>query len=228
MSYFTNIMVISLTAILVENFVLVKFLGICPFLGVSKQTKTAVGMGGAVMFVMTISSAMTWLVQKFLLEPLHLEYLQTIAFILVIAALVQFVEMALEKLSPALYDSLGIYLPLITTNCAVLGAAILTQQKGYDFVETLVFGLSAGIGFTLAIVLFSGVRERLETQRYSGSAARVPERIDCGGVDFSGFLRIPGAETGLIRRENQNGNSICGFGAGRSRRAVWAGTGTGV
>ncbi len=196
MSYFTNILVISLTAILVENFVLVKFMGICPFLGVSKQTKTAVGMGGAVMFVMTISSAMTWLVQKFLLEPLQLEYLQTIAFILVIAALVQFVEMALEKLSPALYESLGIYLPLITTNCAVLGAAILTQQKGYDFLETVVFGLSAGIGFTLAIVLFSGVRERLETSDIPEALQGFPSALIAAALISLAFFGFQGLKLG--------------------------------
>lgn len=162
MSILTKVFAISLTAILTENFVLVKFMGICPFLGVSKKIKTAVGMGLAVTFVMAISSAMTWLVQRFLLEPFHLEYMQTIAFILVIAALVQFVEMALMKKMPALYDALGVYLPLITTNCAVLGVTILNQTNGYNFGYSIVYAVGAALGFTLAIVLFAGVRERLE------------------------------------------------------------------
>lgn len=162
MSIIAKVFAISLTAILTENFVLVKFMGICPFLGVSKKVKTAVGMGLAVTFVMAISSAMTWLVQRFLLEPFHLEYMQTIAFILVIAALVQFVEMALMKKMPALYDALGVYLPLITTNCAVLGVTILNQTNGYNFGYSIVYAVGAALGFTLAIVLFAGVRERLE------------------------------------------------------------------
>ena len=162
MSFLHRILMISLTAILVENFVLVKFMGICPFLGVSKKLKTSIGMGGAVTFVMGLSSAITWLVQEYLLNPFGLEYLQTIAFILVIAALVQFVEMALMKLSPPLYDALGIYLPLITTNCAVLGVTILNQQKGFGFVDSIVNGVAAALGFTMALLLFAGVRERLE------------------------------------------------------------------
>lgn len=151
---------ISLTAILIENFVLVKFLGICPFLGVSKRVDTAVGMGCAVAFVMTLASALTYVVWTYMLVPAHLEYLKTIAFILVIAVLVQFVEMVLRKMMPSLYAALGIYLPLITTNCAVLGVAILNIDKGYNFISAVVYGFSAAIGFTLAIVLFAGVRER--------------------------------------------------------------------
>ena len=162
MSIIVKVFAISLTAILMENFVLVKFMGICPFLGVSKKTETAVGMGLAVTFVMALASAMTWLVQRFLLEPFHLEYMQTIAFILVIAALVQFVEMALMKKMPALYDALGVYLPLITTNCAVLGVTLLNQTNGYNFGYSIVYAVGAALGFTLAIVLFAGVRERLE------------------------------------------------------------------
>ncbi len=162
MSIIAKVFAISLTAILTENFVLVKFMGICPFLGVSKKIKTAVGMGLAVTFVMALASAMTWLVQRFLLEPFHIEYMQTIAFILVIAALVQFVEMALMKKMPALYDALGVYLPLITTNCAVLGVTILNQTNGYNFGYSIVYAVGAALGFTLAIVLFAGVRERLE------------------------------------------------------------------
>lgn len=162
MSTFITLFTISLNAILAENFILVKFLGICPFMGVSKKTDTALGMGLAVIFVMGIASAATWAVNEFLLIRLGLEYMQTVVFILVIAALVQFVEMFLQKAVPALYQALGIYLPLITTNCAVLGVALLNIQNGYTFIESLIYGITGGIGFTLAIVLFSSVRERLE------------------------------------------------------------------
>ncbi len=162
MDLFISLFSISLSAILAENFILVKFLGICPFMGVSKKTDTALGMGIAVIFVMAIASAATWAVNKFLLLPYELEYMQTVVFILVIAALVQFVEMFLQKAMPALYQSLGIYLPLITTNCAVLGVALLNIQNGYKFIESVVYGLTGGIGFTVAILLFSSVRERLE------------------------------------------------------------------
>ena len=162
MSTFITLFTISLNAILAENFILVKFLGICPFMGVSKKTDTALGMGVAVIFVMALASAATWAVNEFLLIRLGLEYMQTVVFILVIAALVQFVEMFLQKALPALYQALGIYLPLITTNCAVLGVALLNIQHGYTFIESVVYGVTGGIGFTLAIVLFSSVRERLE------------------------------------------------------------------
>lgn len=157
-----NLFVIAITAILMENYVLSRFLGICPFLGVSKKLDTAVGMGAAVSFVMVLATIATWCVQKFLLVPFNLEYLQTIAFILIIASLVQFVEMALMKLMPPLYESLGIYLPLITTNCAVLGSAIMVQTKSYSLIEGIVYSLASAVGFTLAMVLFAGVRERLE------------------------------------------------------------------
>lgn len=161
-----DLLVISIGAILINNFVLVQFLGICPFLGVSKKVETAAGMGIAVIFVMLCASAITWVVQKYLLEPFHIEYLQTIAFILVIAVLVQFVEMFLQKSIPALYSSLGVYLPLITTNCAVLGVAIQNISKFGDaemsFLKSLTYGTSAAVGFTVAIILFAGVRERLE------------------------------------------------------------------
>ena len=162
MSIFVSLFAISLNAILAENFILVKFLGICPFMGVSKKTDTALGMGLAVIFVMGLASAATWAVNEFLLVSLDLEYMQTVVFILVIAALVQFVEMFLQKAMPSLYQALGIYLPLITTNCAVLGVALLNIQNGYTFIESVVYGITGGVGFTLAIVLFSSVRERLE------------------------------------------------------------------
>ena len=159
MNTFITLFAISLNAILAENFILVKFLGICPFMGVSKKTDTAVGMGIAVIFVMALASAATWAVNEFLLVRLGLEYMQTVVFILVIAALVQFVEMFLQKAMPSLYQALGIYLPLITTNCAVLGVALLNVQNSYTFIEAVVYGLT---GFTLAIVLFSSIRQRLE------------------------------------------------------------------
>ena len=139
-----------------------KILGLCPFMGVSKKTDTAVGMGVAVIFVMALASAATWAVNEYLLLPFGLGYMQTVVFILVIAALVQLVEMFLQKAVPSLYQALGIYLPLITTNCAVLGVALLNIQEGYSFIESLIYGVTGGIGFTLAIVLFSSVRERLE------------------------------------------------------------------
>ena len=161
-----ELLVISIGAILINNFVLVQFLGICPFLGVSKKVETAAGMGMAVIFVMLCASAITWVVQKYLLEPFSITYLQTIAFILVIAVLVQLVEMFLQKAVPALYNSLGVYLPLITTNCAVLGVAIQNITKfgsaEMSFVKSLTYGTSAAVGFLVAIVLFAGVRERLE------------------------------------------------------------------
>ena len=151
---------VAIYTIFIENYVLVQFLGICPFMGVSKKTETAVGMSMAVIFTMTLSSAATWAANKFILIPYELEYLQTITFILIIATLVQFIELFLKKSMPALYKALGIYLPLITTNCAVLGVAILNIDNGYNFISSVVYGFSAAVGFTLAIVLFAGVRER--------------------------------------------------------------------
>lgn len=158
-----KILLLLVSTVLINNFVLSRFLGICPFLGVSKKVETAVGMSVAVTFVMALASVMTWLVQFFLLVPLHIEYMQTIAFILVIAGLVQFVEMVIKKTSPTLYQALGVYLPLITTNCAVLGVAILNIQSNYDLITTLFNGIFGGLSFTVAIVLFAGVRERLDT-----------------------------------------------------------------
>ena len=157
-----ELLLILVSAIFVNNFVLARFLGICPFLGVSKKVETALGMGMAVVFVMSIASVVTWFIQYFILIPYEIEYLQTIAFILVIASLVQMVEMIVQKTSPVLYQSLGIFLPLITTNCAVLGVAVLNIQKGYSFLETVVFAIGAAAGFTLAMVLFAGLRERVD------------------------------------------------------------------
>jgi len=157
----SEVFMIMFAAILTENFIFSRFYGICPFLGVSDKPSTALGMGMAVTFVMTISSAVTWTIYHLLLEPYDLQYLKTIAFILVIAALVQFIEMFLKKFIPTLYGALGIYLPLITTNCAVLGSALVNIEQGYDLVKSIVFGFSAALGFTMAIVIFAGVRERL-------------------------------------------------------------------
>lgn len=157
-----SIITAFLSAVLIENFVLVRFLGICPFLGVSKKINTALGMGVAVTFVMAVSSAATWTLQELVLKPLNMEYLQTVGFILVIAALVQLVEMILQKTSRQLYQALGVYLPLITTNCAVLGVSLINIKKDFDMINSLLYGTFAGIGFTLAIVLFAGIRERLD------------------------------------------------------------------
>ena len=155
-----NLLTIALGAILVNNFILVQFLGCCPFLGVSKKMDTAVGMGFAVIFVMGLASALCYPV-NLLLESLDMEFMQTVTFILVIAALVQFVEMFLQKTIPSLYEALGVYLPLITTNCAVLGVVLLNVQEKYNFIESVVYGVTGGVGFLLAIVLFASVRERI-------------------------------------------------------------------
>ena len=185
----SNLLILSIGAILIENFVLVQFMGICPFLGVSKKVETATGMGLAVVFVMACASAITYFV-NLVLNLLGIAYLQTIAFILVIAVLVQFVEMFLKKSAPALYSSLGIYLPLITTNCAVLGVAILNVTKGLNFIESLVYGATAGLGFTLAIILLAGVRERLESADIPEFLKGMPITLITAGllsVAFMGF-----------------------------------------
>ncbi len=157
-----NLLLLVISAVLVNNFVLARFLGICPFLGVSKKLSTAMGMTGAVLFVMTLASVASWLVYHLILSPLDLVYLQTITFILIIASMVQLVELVLQKLSPPLYRSLGIFLPLITTNCAVLGCAVMSIQNDYSLLETTVFAIGAGLGFGLALVLFAGIREVLD------------------------------------------------------------------
>ena len=157
-----NLLIIAISAALVNNVVLSQFLGLCPFLGVSKKINTAAGMGGAVIGVITISSALCSLIYDYILTPLDLTYLNTIVFILVIAALVQFVEMVLKKCSPALYEALGVYLPLITTNCAVLGVALNSVTKGYNILESVVYGFATAFGFFIAIVLMAGVREKIE------------------------------------------------------------------
>ncbi len=165
-----TLLLITINAIFVSNIVFAQFLGICPYMGVSKKLDTALGMGMAVVFVMTMSNAFTYVIHKFILIPYNLEFLQTIAFILVIASLVQFVEIFMKKQMKVLYQSLGIYLPLITTNCAILGVAILAVQKEYNFVGSIVFSIANGFGFILALVLFAGVRERLDY-------AKIPELL---------------------------------------------------
>ena len=191
---------IALTSIFVQNFVLVKFYGICPFLGVSKKVDTALGMGMAVTFVMTLASIMTWLCQTFILVPLNIEYMQTIAFIVIIAALVQFVEMFLQKSIPSLYSALGIYLPLITTNCAVLGVALLnvrtasviSDSASFTLIESIINGFSAGIGFMIAIVLFAGVRERLENSDIPKALEGFPIALISASLLAMAFLGFQG------------------------------------
>ncbi len=190
-----DILVISIGAIFIQNFVLIKFLGICPFLGVSKKVETALGMGFAVVFVMACASAITWAVQEFLILC-NIEYLQTIAFILVIAVLVQFVEMFLQKSIPSLYNSLGVYLPLITTNCAVLGVAIenISRFGGleFSFINSVVYGTTAGLGFTFAIVLFAGVRERLESSDVPEFLKGMPVTLITAGLLSIAFMGFSG------------------------------------
>lgn len=162
MSTIGHLLLIAVAYAIVNNVVLSQFLGICPFLGVSKKTETAAGMGGAVIFVITIATIVTQLIYRLVLDPLDLEYLQTIVFILVIASLVQFVEMFLKKVMPPLYESLGVFLPLITTNCAVLGVALNSITKGYNMLESIIFGIATAVGFFIAIVLMAGIREKIE------------------------------------------------------------------
>ena len=185
-----EILILMLTAVLIENYIFSRFLGICPFLGVSEKPDTALGMGFAVMFVMTLSSAATYAVYEFVLVRFHLEYLETIAFILIIAALVQFIEMFLKRFIPSLYGALGIYLPLITTNCAVLGAVLLNVDNGYDFIESIAFGFASAVGFTLAIVIFAGVRMRVSLANPPRPFKGTPIALITAGLiamAFSGF-----------------------------------------
>ena len=171
MESITSLLSIALGAVLVNNFILSQFLGICPFMGVSKKVETALGMGMAVIFVMGVASAVNWPINHFILERNGLGFMQTVTFILVIASLVQFVEMFLQKAMPSLYEALGVYLPLITTNCAVLGVTLQNAQKSYNFGESLTYGITGGIGFLIAIVLFASVRERMEF-------AKCPKRFE--------------------------------------------------
>ena len=188
----TSLFTISLGAILVNNFIFSQFLGICPFMGVSKKMDTALGMGFAVIFVMGVASAVTWAVNEFFLVPFDLVYMQTIAFILVIASLVQFIEMFLQKTIPSLYQALGIYLPLITTHCAVLGVALLNIQNSYGFIESLVYGITGGIGFLIAIVLFASVRVRIEGCDCPKSFAGYPIALLAAGLLSLAFMGFQG------------------------------------
>jgi electron transport complex protein RnfA len=194
----TSLVSILLAAILTNNFVLSKFLGICPFLGVSKKLDTAVGMSAAVIFVMVLATAVTWPIQTFLLTPNGLDYLQTIVFILIIAALVQFVEIFLKKYMVSLYSALGIYLPLITTNCAVLGVTVLNIDEGYGFIESLVNSVGAGLGFMLAMAIFAGVRGRMETSDVPKFLQGLPIVLVAASIVACSFLGFQGLVDGLF------------------------------
>ena len=189
---FTKLLEITLGAILINNFIFSQFLGICPFMGVSKKMDTAAGMGMAVIFVMGLASAICWVINEFVLMPLGLGYLQTLAYILVIAALVQFVEMFLKKGMPSLYSALGIYLPLITTNCAVLGVVLLNTQNNYNFIESLVYGVTGGIGFLIAIVLFASIREKLRFTEYPKSFEGFPIALVTAALLALAFMGFSG------------------------------------
>jgi len=185
--------IIIIGAIFVNNIVLNQFLGICPFMGVSKKISTALGMSGAVLFVLTLAVLVTWLIQNYVLNPFGIQFLQTITFILVIASLVQMVEIILKKVSPALFQALGIFLPLITTNCAVLGVAILTIQKDFNLMEGVVFAIANAIGFGLALVLFSGMREHLDLMEVPKGMRGVPIALVSAGIlalAFMGFANL--------------------------------------
>ena len=190
-------LLIFVSAIFVNNIVLSQFLGICPFLGVSKKIDTALGMGMAVAFVLTISTTVTFLVQKYVLDPLSLQYLQTINFVLVIAALVQMVEIVLKKVSPVLYQSLGIFLPLITTNCAVLGVAILVIQKDFSLIESIVYSVATALGFALALVVFAGLREQLSLVSVPKAMKGVAVVLVTAGLLSLAFMGFSGVDVGL-------------------------------
>lgn len=188
----TQLFAIALAAILVNNFILSQFLGICPFMGVSKKVDTALGMGMAVIFVMGVAAAVNYPINKYLLESNDLVFMQTVTYILVIASLVQFVEMFLQKAMPALYEALGVYLPLITTNCAVMGAVLQNTQKGYNFIQSVTYGVTGGVGFLLAIVLFASVRERLEFAQCPKSFEGFPIALVTAGLLALAFMGFSG------------------------------------
>ena len=189
---FTELFSIALGAILVNNFIFAQFLGICPFMGVSKKIDTALGMGMAVIFVMGVASAVCWPINHFILEKFNLVFMQTVTYILVIASLVQFVEMFLQKAMPSLYQALGVYLPLITTNCAVLGVVLQNTQNSYNFIESVVYGVTGGVGFLLAIVLFASARERLEFSECPKSFEGFPIALVTAGLLALAFLGFSG------------------------------------
>lgn len=192
MEFFTNYLGIVITYVFISNLILTQFLGLCPFIGVSKDLESAVGMGFAVTFVMTVASMVTWLLNHFILTadflPFNLEFLQTITFILTIASLVQLVEMVVQKFSPSLYRSLGIYLPLITTNCGVMGIALINVNSEYNFMESFVAGFSAGLGFMLALILMSSIRVRLNTERVPKAFKGIPIAFISGGLMALAFM----------------------------------------
>lgn len=192
MTYMQSLLGILISAILTENFILVKFYGICPFMGVSKKIDTALGMGMAVTFVMALASAACWVVDQLVLQPLALGYMQTVAFILVIASIVQVVEMFLKKSVPALYKALGIFLPLITTNCAVLGVALDNAQEQYDFLQSVLSGTCGGLGFTVAIVLFASVRERVDKADCPAAFRGYPIALISAGLIALAFMGFSG------------------------------------
>jgi electron transport complex protein RnfA len=192
MEFVGKIFTLAVTAIFVQNFVLSRFLGLCPYIGVSKKLDSALGMGMAVIFVMTMASTFTWLIQTYLLIPLDLKYLQTIAFILTIASLVQLVEMIIQKTAPALYKALGVFLPLITTNCAVLGVAILNINEEFNFIESVLNGFFAGLGFTLVLLLMAGIRERLDKADVPKSMKGMPIAMVVAGCMALAFLGFSG------------------------------------
>ena len=190
-------LLIFISAIFVNNIVLSQFLGICPFLGVSKKIDTAIGMGGAIAFVLTLATIITWLVQKYVLDPFGLQYLQTLSFILVIAALVQMVEIILKKVSPALYQALGIFLPLITTNCAVLGVAILVIQKDFNLLESVVYAFSTALGFALALIVFAGIREQQALARIPKGMQGMAIVLVTASLLSLAFMGFSGVDGGL-------------------------------
>lgn len=190
-----NLLAIIFVAILANNIVLNQFLGICPYLGVSKRIETSLGMGMAVIFVMTMSSIVTWIVYNYLLEPFGLVYLRTIAFILVIAGLVQLVETILKKTNPTLFRALGIYLPLITTNCAILGVALLNIQSGHNIIQTIVYAISVAIGFTIALVIMAGIRERLDLANVSSFLRGAAVTLVTAGILSLAFMGFKGMMT---------------------------------
>lgn len=199
MELFMNLMYILVTSVLVENVVLAKFLGCCPFLGVSKKLDSAVGMSSAVIFVMLMATAVTWPIYTYLLAPQGLDYLQTIVFILVIAALVQLVEFILKKYMKPLYRSLGVYLPLITTNCAVLGCTLLNIENHYGFVESFINALGSGLGFMLAMVLFAGVRSKMETVEFPKSFQGIPITLIAASIVSMSFMGFASVADGIFK-----------------------------
>lgn len=192
----TNIFLLLISTVLVNNFVLVKFLGLCPFMGVSSRVETATGMAAATTFVLTMASLVSYLINHFILRPFHLEYLQILAFILAIAVVVQFTEMVIQKTSPLLYRLLGIFLPLITTNCAVLGVALLNVNKGHNFLESLIYGFGAAVGFSLVLILFAAIRERIDVadipQPFQGAAISLITAglMSLAFMGFSGLVKL--------------------------------------